>query len=175
MARIPRQYILTENGFYHVMTRGNSKKEIFKEQSDFLKWKFFLNKYKSNYNTKVIAYCLMPNHYHLLLKSGPLLSKLIGCLNTQYAKYFNRKYELKNHLFGDRFRSFLVADDPYLITSVRYIHNNPVRANLVSEALNYQYSSLMDYLNGNGLTDVSIVEELIDKSFLGTPIVKILS
>lgn len=174
MGRIPRKYSLVETGYFHIIARGNNRKEIFKETADYLKWKDLFLEYKNKYDAKVLAYCLMPNHYHLLLESGPPLSKLMGTFNTQYAKYFNQKYNESGHFFGGRFKSFLVADDPYLITLIRYIHNNPVRANLVENPLDYEYSSLREYNNDNSFIDAKAIEKLIDKSVMGTPMAQIL-
>lgn len=175
MTRISRKYFLVNNGFYHITARGNNKKIIFREDSDYQQWKTLLARYKTRNNSKVIAYCLMPNHYHLLLKSGPQLPRLMACLNTQYAKYYNKKYTLKNHLFGDRYSSFIVDDDLYLIDAIRYIHNNPVEAKLVLEAYSFPYSSLTDYINGSGLTDIELINDLIDLISPKTSLVNILT
>jgi len=84
------------------------------------------------------------------------------------------KYKLSGHLFQGRYKSYLVGDDPYLITLIRYIHNNPVRANLAEFAFEYEYSSLVDYQKGYGLTDTYLIDNLIEKRVGGTPLVQIL-
>lgn len=175
MARRPRLYSLVEDGFYHVIARGNNEKSIFREASDYLRWKNYLLHYKNEHKAKLLAYVLMPNHYHLLLKVGPHLPKLMSGFNTRNAMYFNRKYQLSGHLFQGRYKSYLVAEDPYLITLIRYIHNNPVRANLVKNALSYEHSSLNDYHNNGDLTDTRMVEKLIETRARGTLLSKILS
>lgn len=174
MARIPRTYRLIENGYYHIHNRGNNKKPIFKEIEDFLIWKQYLADYKKKYKAKIIAYVLMPNHYHLIIKCSNL-PKIIGVFNSRYAMYFNNKYELSGHLFQDRYKSRLILDEPYMITLIRYIHNNPVRAELAEEALDYEQSSLRDIKNNNNsLVDIKIIDSLIERS-MGTPLELILS
>jgi REP element-mobilizing transposase RayT len=174
MGRIPRKHSLIEDSFYHVITRGNNKKVIFKEPDDCLRWLSLLKSYKKEYKTRVLAYCLMPNHYHLLIQASSELSQFMCILNVQYAKFFNKKYNISGHLFGDRFKSFLVADDPYLLTLIRYIHNNPVRANLTDNPLSYEFSSLKDYQRKNGIIDTKLIEKIVDK-FAKKSILKILS
>lgn len=175
MTRQQRTYSLVENGLYHIIARGNNRKAIFKEEEDYKRWKEYLAFYKTNYNSKVLAYVLMPNHYHLLLKAGTYLPKLIGVFNSRYAMHFNRKYKEVGHLFQGRYKSYLVGTDPYLITLIRYIHNNPVRANLVENSLDYGFSSLNDYNKVNSLVDKKIIERFIDGGSKGTPLEYLLS
>jgi len=166
MPRKRRLHMLVEDGIYHVIARGNHKKPLFYEETDYFFFKKHLAEYKIKYSIEVLAYCLMSNHYHLLLKSGLQLPKLMHAFSIKYVKYFNAKYGLRGHLFEDRYKSFLVADDPYMITLIRYIHNNPVRAGLVDGASLYSHSSLVDYANGNmkGLTDIKAVNAFFDNN-----------
>lgn len=175
MARKPRKYSLVEDGLYHIIARGNNQKEIFREEDDYQQWKNYLAEYKKRHKAKVLAYVLMLSHYHLLIQAGPYLSKLIGLFNARYAIYFNNKYKLKGHLFQGRYKSYLVGDDPYLITLIRYIHNNPVRANLVEDSLDYEHSSLKEYNKNNGLIDRGEIERYVDERYKGTHLVRILS
>lgn len=176
MARNLRIYSLTDGGYYHVISRGNNKKEIFRDDSDYYTFKRYLKEYKQKYLTKVVAYVLMPNHYHLLLKAKTNLPALMSVFNSRYAMYFNKKYDLKGHLFQGRYKNFLVADDPYLITLIRYIHNNPVRANIIEDIYQYEHSSLREYAEkSNGIADKNIISNLLEKSSLGTGLASLLS
>jgi len=172
-----RTHILVEGGIYHIIARGNNKKPLFSEEVDYLFFKTELNNYKRKYSSEVLAYCLMTNHYHLLLKSGPQLPRLMHAFSIKYAKYINAKYKSTGHLFEDRYKSFLVADDPYLITLIRYIHNNPVRAGLVEDPSVYRHSSLVDYSKGSlkSLTDTNNIRTLFDINTKNTSIAHVLS
>ncbi|MCU0651446.1 MAG: transposase [Candidatus Omnitrophica bacterium] len=141
MPRVAR--ITIENAYYHVITRGNQKQLVFMEQSDYDKYLLILKKYKKKYNFKLYAFCLMPNHVHLILeiKNPKHVSKIMKCLNLSYTLYFNLKYKKVGHLWQDRFKSKIIEDGTYLLECINYIETNPIRASLVPHLTAYQWSS----------------------------------
>lgn len=150
--RNPRE--LSSTGIYHVMVRGNEKKNIFHDDRDRLKFLDILSK-KSKDNALIIyAYCLMDNHVHLVIKEDKQdISTIMRSINTSYAQYFNKKYNRSGHVFQDRFKSEAIENDSYLLEAIRYIHNNPTKANIVKNKKDYKWSSYNFYLNGRNLCD----------------------
>lgn len=146
MGRKPR--LIVENGVYHVISRGVNEIEIFKEEDDF---KFFLKiliEDKVKNSVSVLSYCLMKTHYHLLIKiKNPNLSQFIQILNTKYAKYFNSKNFRLGNLFMNRFKSYYIDNEGYLLNVSRYIHLNPVEANIVKKPEEYKWSSFKEIIN----------------------------
>lgn len=132
---------------YHVIQRGNNKGEIFIADRDRGKFIEILARMKSKYNFLVYAYCLMSNHIHLVIDdNGNDISRLIKSVNVSYALYFNKKYKRVGHLFQDRFKSEIITNDRYLLQVSKYIHNNPVKANMVVAPEEYYWSSYNIYL-----------------------------
>jgi len=120
------------DALHHVMARGNNKCIIFNDDADRV---YFVKKLADillETNTKCYAWALMPNHIHLLLKrvNSPI-SHVMHRLLTSYATYHNKKYERVGHLFQNRFKSILCQDDQYLLTLVKYIHLNPIKAGII--------------------------------------------
>ena len=159
---MPRQArVKSESGYYHILLRGIGKLCIFEDQQDREKFIQILKKYKEEQKYEIIAYCLMENHMHLLIrdidgKLDLIMKKIAG----SYAYYFNWKYERVGHLFQDRFKSEPVEDDAYFLTVIRYIHQNPCKAN-ISEACEYIWSSYGDYIKQQGITDTEIALEML--------------
>ena len=126
MPRPPR--IEFEGALYHVMARGNGRKRIFLADDDHLR---FLRQLRDNLQTHDVvlhAYVLMPNHYHLLLRTRRAnLSRFMQRLNTSYALYFRFKHDAPGHVFQGRYGAKLVENDEYLVALARYIHLNPVK------------------------------------------------
>ena len=145
MARRPR--IEFEGAFYHVITRGNQRQKIFKDKDDFLKYLEILFNYKIRYKYFLYAYVLMNNHIHLLVETQETpLSKILQGINQSYTTYFNRKYKTVGHLFQGRYKAILCDRDEYLLSLVKYIHLNPVRAKIVKFPDKYQWSSQHSYI-----------------------------
>ncbi|MFC1599675.1 transposase [Patescibacteria group bacterium] len=119
---------------YHVYNRGVSQRKIFLNEADY---RFFMYKiafYKLKYSIELITYCLMPNHFHLLLKSGQetiKVSKFMHGLQLSYAKYFNRNYSHKGHVFESRYHFKEVVTPKSLMNVIDYIRQNPVKKKLV--------------------------------------------
>ena len=149
MARFPRVYI--EGAVYYITCRGAFNEKLFREEKDYKMYVELLEKYREEYNFKLFAYVLLPTHLHLLIepnRENPI-SEIMRSLNTAYSKYFNSKYNRRGHLFRERFKACLVEKNVYLGEIIDYIHNNPLRLNLVSASLDYDYSSAYLYDNPN--------------------------
>ena len=128
--------------FYHVINRGNHREKLFKSARDYEKFIQYLEKASERYALIVHTYCLMGNHYHLLVETPePNLSMTMQWLNVSYATYFNRKQDRNGHLFQGRFKAILIEADAYLNHLSRYIHLNPVRAGIVERPGQYRWSS----------------------------------
>ena len=128
--------------FYHVINRGNHRERLFKSARDYEKFVQYLEKAAVRYALIVHTYCLMGNHYHLLVETPePNLSMTMQWLNVSYATYFNRKQDRNGHLFQGRFKAILIEADAYLNHLSRYIHLNPVRAGIVERPGQYRWSS----------------------------------
>src|SRR3989339_835354 len=142
---MPRQgRINIEGGIYHVIQRGKERREIFKDDADREEFLGRLAGGLKETGHKCYGWVLMPNHFHLLIRTGVKpLSDLMRKILTGYALYFNKKYSRSGYLYQGRYKSILCQEDNYLLELVRYIHLNPLRANLVKdmEGLNkYKWS-----------------------------------
>lgn len=158
MARYRRIY--SETGIYHVMCRGNDKTDIFIDDEDKLKYLNILGEKMEESNYTLYAYCIMSNHSHLILKEeNQTLPNIMRRINTSYAQYFNRKYGRVGHVFQGRYRSEPIGDDSYLLTAIRYVHNNPVKAKLVENCEDFRWCSYNHYI---GKCD----DKIIDKDFI---------
>lgn len=141
MPKGPR--LVLENACYHIITRGNQKQATFLTTQDFTVFLQRLKKYKSKYGFWLYGFCLMPNHLHLIgePKESKNLAKFMHGLLRSYTAYFNLKYKKVGHLWQDRFKSKIITKDRYLLDCIYYIEMNPVRANLVKSANEYEWSS----------------------------------
>lgn len=153
MPRHSRQSSAT--GIYHVMLRGINQQNIFEDLEDY--WKFLklldLTVHPVDElghalppRCTIYAYCMMTNHVHLLIKEGAEgLAAVIRSIAISYAIHYNKKYQRKGSLFQDRFKSEPVSDMAYFITLIRYIHQNPVAADIVKRVEDYSWSSWTEY------------------------------
>ena len=132
--------------FYHVTSRGNERKAVFKSRRDREQFLSYLESATERYGAVIHAYCLMDNHYHLLVET-PLgnLSKIMQHINSAYTLYFNTKRMRSGHLFQGRYKAILVDADAYLKELSRYIHLNPVRAGIAENPNEYEWSSSRYY------------------------------
>ena len=132
--------------YYHVINRGNAGERIFKNKRDKEKFLEYLAIAVERFSIVVHTYCLMDNHYHLLLQTREAnLSKAIQWLNVSYATYFNKKRQRSGHLFQGRFNAILVDADNYLVQLSRYIHLNPVQAKIIASPDEFPWSSYPAY------------------------------
>ncbi len=131
---MPRQARLDVPGaLHHIMVRGIDKSDIFRDDEDKARFLERLGQTVSEGKCTVYAWVLMDNHVHILFKSGKQdISAVMRKLLTWYAQYFNRKHRRTGHLFENRYKSILCDEDNYLLALIRYIHLNPVRANIVT-------------------------------------------
>lgn len=169
MPRIAR--LTYQGGFYHIFNRGLEKKVIFKQDKDYNKLLDKLSQLLVEGDWIIYAYCLLPNHFHLLVEEKKLpIAKLMGRLFTSYGVYFNKKYKRQGPLFGDRFKSKLIQKDSYFLEVSRYIHFNPVKANLVKDPQDYPYSSLREY-SGKGVRKIINLDKVT--TLLGNKLTRI--
>jgi len=140
------------NAFYHVTSRGNEQKDIFKSRKDREKFLSYLESAVERYGAVIHVWCLMTNHYHLLLETPEgNLSQIMRHINGAYTTYFNLKRKRAGHLFQGRYKAILVEANEYAAELSRYIHLNPVRAGIVALPEEYEWSSYRCYI---GLTNV---------------------
>ena len=153
----------SDTGLYHIYFRGINKQNIFEEEIDYQKHKELLFLIKQELDFKLYSYIFMSNHVHLLFQekeagdSTTAMHKLL----TIYAGWYNKKYSRSGSLFGNRFGSKPVDEENYLLSLVRYIHQNPIRAGVVNKLNDYKWSSYHDYLSGakypTVLTDIDFL------------------
>ena len=137
-----------EGAFYHITARGNERKKVFFSKADYERFKAYLGKAQDKYGYVLHCYILMTNHYHLLIETpNSNMSKLMHYVNGSYTGYINRRRKRSGHLFQGRYKSILVDADSYLLELSRYIHLNPVRANIVSAPEDYPYSSYSSFIS----------------------------
>jgi len=135
------------DAFYHVINRGNYQEKIYINDRDKEKFLEYLEIAADRFSINFHGYCLMSNHYHLLVQTPDAnLSKAMQWINVSYATYFNRKRDRHGHLFQGRFKAILIDADEYLKHLSRYIHLNPVRAKMVSSPAEYQWSSYAAFI-----------------------------
>ena len=133
--------------FYHITSRGNERRPIFRTEKDYERFLTYLKSASERYGAQIHCFCLMPNHYHLLLETPRgNLTAILHHVNTGYTNFFNTKWKRIGHLFQGRYRALLVEKDSYGVELSRYIHLNPVRAELVKEPSDYLWSSYQAYV-----------------------------
>ena len=160
MPRVARN--LADEQVYHIINRGNRREAIFHDHYDYEKFLKLLLEVKEKYSIKCYAYCLMPNHYHLVLYTpiGENLSLSMHYINSSYVRYYNKKYQLSGHLWQGRYKSFIVQKESYLLTLLRYVEANPLRARIVKDCIDFKYSSAYSRVKNEGnplLNDVPII------------------
>ena len=157
---MPRQARLSSGtGIYHVMLRGINHQNIFEEPEDYYQFLNTLDMMAQSYepdgtpsgrNYTLYAYCLMSNHIHLLIREREdKIGMAIKRIASSYVYYYNHKYSRDGHLFRERFKSEVVNDMAYFVTLLRYIHQNSVKAGMVKEVKDYEFSSWHEYIDKN--------------------------
>jgi putative transposase len=141
---MPRGARATQAGFcYHVLNRGNARQTVFHKDGDFAAFRTLLAQAGQRVAMRLLAYCLMPNHFHLVLwpyHDGDV-SAFMGWLLTAHVRRYHQHYHSSGHVWQGRFRAFAIQEDEHLLTVLRYIERNPVRANLVARAQDWPWSS----------------------------------
>ena len=136
------------DAWYHVMNRGRRGDEIFTKAEDYAAFIDLLRQIVEDYHVRVSAYCLMSNHYHLLVQTPDSnLSRAMRHLNGVYSQRYNRMHHFDGQLFRGRYKAILVEADSYLLELLRYIHRNPLEARLVDNLQEYNWSSHKGYLS----------------------------
>jgi len=132
---------------YHLTSRGNERRKIFRDDSDKVKFLEILEEYHDRFGILLHGYVLMDNHYHLIMETpqGNLLKVMHG-INSRYTGYFNRKYKRSGHLFQGRYKGILVEKEAYLHKLSKYVHLNPVRAGMVEWPEMYPWSSYPGFI-----------------------------
>jgi REP element-mobilizing transposase RayT len=158
-----RQDILTwqKGNYYHIYNRGASKATIFREGTNFLFAIQKIKKYSQANNISVIAYCLMPNHYHLLARQDgdEPAGKLPQSIFNSYTKAYNIKYDHSGTLFEGRFHAKVIQNKSHLLHLCRYIHGNPVKDGLVADPAEWPYSNYLEWIGERDGT-------LVDRDFI---------
>ena len=148
---MPRIARVCARGYpHHITQRGNNREKAFFDDEDRRFYLDVLTRYRDKYKMKILAYCLMGNHVHVLAvpERQTSLARGIGGTNLLYTQYVNRKYTRSGRLWQNRFFSSLVEKEPYLWAVMRYIERNPVRAKLVKRAEDYAWSSAGAHVSG---------------------------
>ena len=162
MARIAR--VVAPKYPHHIIQRGNRRQKVFFLQEDYELYLRLLKFYSQKFYLKVVSYCLMPNHVHLIAipQEKQSLAQAIGETHRNYTAIINKREKWTGYLWQGRFQSH-VLDERYLIAAARYILLNPVRASLAREARDYKWSSIKIHLadKKNSLIDDSLLQEII--------------
>ena len=132
--------------YYHVIVRGINKQDIFRDEKDRRRFLETMQRFSAETDVSVIAWCLMSNHVHLLIKADGMPDLFMKKLGCSYVPYFNRKYERVGHLFQDRYKSETIRDEKYMLEVVRYIHMNPEKAH-ICKMIDYKWSSYSEFLD----------------------------
>jgi len=146
MPRTARE--LHPDGFYHIVNRGNNQQPIFRKDLDYHVFLSLLMESKQRNPVPVFGYCLMPNHFHLLLRVNEQsnIPRFIHWAMTCFAGYSHRQHQTSGHLWQARYKSFPVDNERYLVAALRYIEGNPVRAELVPSCIDWPWSSARAHL-----------------------------
>jgi len=151
---------------HHIVQRGNNREKVFLDRGDYERYLSFLSKYSEEKEVAVLAYCLMPNHTHLLVRPSEVeaLPKMMQGITLSYSKYFNGENGRTGRLWECRYHCMVVDGESYLWTVSKYIEHNPVRAGIVKRPEDYPYSSAKAHILGR--KDPLLKEPPFDKSEL---------
>ncbi len=141
MGRLPR--LVADGLVYHAINRGNNRHPVFRAAADFAGFLEILQNTQTRFPFRLYAYCLMTNHFHLVLEPGPgqSISRILQSLTVAHTWRVHRQKESVGHVWQGRFKSPVVQDDEHLLTVMRYVEANPLRAGLVTDLANYRWSS----------------------------------
>ena len=164
MARAPR--IDLGDYVYHIINRSNGRVKIFHTDTDYQDFEYLLNEIKEDFEMRILAYVIMPNHWHLLLypKKDGDLSKALQWLGTSHARRHHTRMGTigGGHLYQGRYKSFLVQNDSHLLTVLKYIERNPVRARLSGKATEWRWGSAYRRLGGTAKEKLLLAESPVD-------------
>jgi len=143
--------IAPEENVYHILTRGNNRQDVFKDEKDYERYREILKRYKEKYKFKLYHYALMRNHVHLVLETtekGGKLPEIMKGINLSYVQYYKNKHRHIGHFWQDRYKSIIISKDDYLLACGSYVELNPVRARVVEDPKDYKWSSYNAYAYG---------------------------
>ncbi len=136
----------SSTNLYHVIGRGINSERIFNQTREKNNFKRLLIKYQEKYEVEIYSYVVMSTHFHLLLRADlKVMSGYMASVLAEFAEYYNYKHNRNGHVFQNRFKSECVETAQYFWNCMRYIHMNPVNANIVKNPLKYRFSSLKEY------------------------------
>ncbi|MBD3809708.1 MAG: transposase [Sulfuricurvum sp.] len=170
---MPRRPRVELSGFHHIINRGVNKSEIYMCDEDYDMFLIIVCKACKNYRVILHDYCLMSNHYHLLIESElENLSLFMKHINSNYAIYVNKKYKRSGHFWQGRFYSRYINDEAYFYTLVKYIEHNPIEVGMAQNVGEYPYTLLWALKNKTTPIECSLHSKLIDEikyidSFIG--------
>lgn len=154
----------SKTGIYHIILRGINRQIIFEDGEDAGKFLQTLKDCKEKSGYKLYAYCLMGTHIHLLIKEEKEdLGIIMRRIGAGYVYWYNWKYERCGHLFQDRYKSEVVENENYLLTVLRYIHQNPLKAGVVKDIKEYKWSSYSEFIGKNIIIDSDFILDLFSK------------
>jgi REP-associated tyrosine transposase len=182
MARLPR--LIADGLIYHALNRGNNRAAVFLDARDFLTFLLALRQTKERYPFRLFGYCLMGNHFHLLLQpeERQSISRILQSLTVAHTWHYHRRYHGSGHVWQGRFKSPIIQDDEHLLTVLRYVEGNALRANMVADLAAYPWSSyivhglgkrqeLVDELPGwQGLGKTETERQAYWRTWLHTPL-----
>jgi putative transposase len=150
MPRAARKKLWTEAACYHVINRGHARETIFHDDEDRTTFLGLLGRYRERFALRLYHYCLLSNHFHLVLQlpQPAALSRLVAGLLVAYWHHYRRRYRLVGHLFQGRFKSPAIEAETYLLSCGRYVERNPLAAGLCQEPWAYPWSSCRAYAQG---------------------------
>jgi len=148
----------SKSGIYHIMLRGINRQVLFEDEEDKEKLLDTIKQYKQKKEYKILGYCLMDNHVHILIKEGnEPIANTMKRIGVSYVYWYNRKNKRSGHLFQDRYKSEVVESDEYILSVLRYIHQNPITAGLEQEISRYKWSSYNEYVGVTKIVDTGFV------------------
>lgn len=144
---VRQRRIYYNNAVYHITFRGNNRQAVLKEKEDKILLLKTLAKFKERFQFKLYGLCLMDNHAHLVIEAShsATVSRIMQAVLLSFSFQYRRKYKYIGHVWQGRFRSNVIEGDNYILECLEYIHNNPVRANMVRVAEDYPWSSFCLY------------------------------
>jgi putative transposase len=155
---------------HHLVHKGNCAQAVFLDKADYERYLALLQTYSEKFKCGIQAYCLMPNHVHMLAVPADVksLAETMQAAAYVYSRYFNRKYKREGHVWGNRFYSSVVDSDEYHWTAALYIEQNPVRAGIVPSAEMYAYSSARAHAGDakDALLTSSLFDEFERKEYI---------
>lgn len=161
MPRVGRNSLGTT--YFHIMVQGNAREYIFENREDKEKYKYLLFKNSKEQGVEIFAYCILDNHAHILVKSSEQekLSKFMTKANTSFAMYYNKEKNRVGYVFRDRYKCQPIYEETHLISCLVYIHKNPVKAGIVSNVEDYEFSSFHEFFKQESDIGTDSIKEIV--------------